>query len=94
MKLLSRSNGDTRLRIVLRKGHDGFIVAECTDIPGCLSQGRDQEEALRNIKDAIGDCLDAMLTDFIRPSQHDSASVRASDEREIRVTPSLELLPV
>src|SRR6185437_16897701 len=54
----------TLVRIVLRGIHmifhvtmepaeDGWIVAECPALPGCVSQGRDEEEALRNIKEAI-----------------------------------------
>lgn len=32
---------------------DGWIVAECLALPGCVSQGRDEQEALENIKEAI-----------------------------------------
>ncbi len=32
---------------------DGWIVVECPALPGCLSQGRDEREALSNIKEAI-----------------------------------------
>jgi len=30
-----------------------LIVAECPALPGCVSQGRDEQEALANIKEAI-----------------------------------------
>lgn len=46
------------LPVVLRPGEDGWIVAECPVIPGCISQGRDREEALGNIREAIELCLD------------------------------------
>lgn len=36
---------------------DGGYIAECTNIKGCLSQGETREEALKNIKDAIKECL-------------------------------------
>jgi predicted RNase H-like HicB family nuclease len=32
---------------------DGWFVAECPALPGCVSQGRTQQEALENIKEAI-----------------------------------------
>ncbi|HVR41222.1 MAG TPA: type II toxin-antitoxin system HicB family antitoxin [Thermoanaerobaculia bacterium] len=32
---------------------DGWLVAECPALPGCVSQGRDEKEALDNIKEAI-----------------------------------------
>jgi predicted RNase H-like HicB family nuclease len=35
-----------------------MIIAECPAIPGCVSQGRSDEEALANIKDAIVGCLE------------------------------------
>jgi predicted RNase H-like HicB family nuclease len=41
-----------KLKIVLEKGEDGFIVAHCA-LKGCWSQGRSEEEALRNIEEAI-----------------------------------------
>lgn len=32
---------------------DGWVVVECPALPGCVSQGRDEAEALENIKEAI-----------------------------------------
>jgi predicted RNase H-like HicB family nuclease len=46
------------LPVILKAGEDGFTVAECPVIPGCISQGRTRREALRNIRDAIELCLD------------------------------------
>jgi predicted RNase H-like HicB family nuclease len=39
--------------VELEKAEDGWIVAECPALPGCVSQGKDEEEALENIKEAI-----------------------------------------
>ena len=39
--------------ISLAQAEDGWIVAECPALPGCVSQGRDEKEALENIKEAI-----------------------------------------
>jgi predicted RNase H-like HicB family nuclease len=47
-----------RLPVVLRPGEDGWLVAECPVIPGCISQGRTREEALVNIREAIALCLE------------------------------------
>jgi predicted RNase H-like HicB family nuclease len=46
------------LPVILTPGEDGFLVAECPIIPGCISQGRTREEALRNIREAIELCLE------------------------------------
>lgn len=43
--------------VTLEQGEDGYIVAECPALPGCVSQGRTEEEALANIKDAINGIL-------------------------------------
>ena len=39
--------------VTLEQAEDGWIVAECPALPGCVSQGKDEEEALDNIKEAI-----------------------------------------
>lgn len=39
--------------VKLEKAEDGWIVAECPALPGCVSQGKDEKEALENIKEAI-----------------------------------------
>jgi len=39
--------------VTMEQAEDGWIVAECPALPGCVSQGKDEEEALANIKEAI-----------------------------------------
>ena len=39
--------------VVLKKDEDDWIVAECPALPGCVSQGKTEQEALVNIKEAI-----------------------------------------
>ncbi|MDE3089570.1 MAG: type II toxin-antitoxin system HicB family antitoxin [Chloroflexota bacterium] len=39
--------------VVVQPGEDGFYVAECPALPGCMSQGSTKKEALKNIKEAI-----------------------------------------
>ncbi|HEV7730864.1 MAG TPA: type II toxin-antitoxin system HicB family antitoxin [Candidatus Binatia bacterium] len=46
------------LPVVLRPGEDGFIIAECPLIPGCITQGRTRGEALENIREAIVLCIE------------------------------------
>ena len=33
--------------VTLTDAEDGWVVAECPALPGCVSQGRDQKEALK-----------------------------------------------
>ncbi len=46
------------LPVILTPGEDGYFVAECLVIPGCLSQGRTRDKALENIREAIELCLE------------------------------------
>lgn len=39
--------------VTLEKAEDGWFVVECPALPGCVSQGKDENEALENIKEAI-----------------------------------------
>jgi len=39
--------------VTLDKAEDGWVVVECPALPGCVSQGKDEQEALANIKEAI-----------------------------------------
>ena len=42
-----------KLKVVLKKGEDGYYVVTVPSLPGCISQGKTKEEALENIKEAI-----------------------------------------
>jgi predicted RNase H-like HicB family nuclease len=42
-----------RFLVTLEAGEDGWIVIDCPALPGCVSQGRTKQEALRNIGEAI-----------------------------------------
>jgi predicted RNase H-like HicB family nuclease len=44
--------------VTIDRDEDGVFVAECPAIPGCVSQGKTEAEALTNIQDAIRECLD------------------------------------
>ncbi len=40
-------------QVIIRPGEDGYWVAECPSLPGCVSQGKTRQESLLNIKEAI-----------------------------------------
>ena len=40
-------------QVLIYPGEDGYWVAECPSLPGCLSQGETREEAIRDIREAI-----------------------------------------
>jgi predicted RNase H-like HicB family nuclease len=39
--------------VTLTEAEDGWIVAECPALPGCVSQGKTEPEALENVKEAV-----------------------------------------
>ena len=40
-------------QVIIYPGEDGYFVAECPSLPGCVSQGKTREEAVGNIREAI-----------------------------------------
>jgi predicted RNase H-like HicB family nuclease len=49
-------------QVVIYPGEDGYWVAECPSLPGCVSQGKSREEAIANVKEAIEGYI-AVLTE-------------------------------
>ena len=49
---LVRVDGRFVLPVVLVNGEDGYVVATCPILPGCVSQGATREQALANIAEA------------------------------------------
>ena len=44
--------------VTISQDEDGVFVAECPAIPGCVSQGKTEEEAEKNTREAIRECLE------------------------------------
>lgn len=42
-----------KIKVILEQGEDGHFVACCPSLKSCWSQGRSEEEALTNIREAI-----------------------------------------
>ncbi len=53
--------------VTVERDEDGMYIVECPSIPGCVSQGNSEQEALENIKDAIRECL-AVRSDHGMPA--------------------------
>ncbi len=52
-------------QVLLYRDEDGYWVAECPSLPGCVSQGKTKEEALENIREAIQGYIRALQEDNI-----------------------------
>ena len=49
--------------VIIYRGEDGYWVAECPSLPGCVSQGKTKEEAIANIREAIEGYIAALEED-------------------------------
>jgi predicted RNase H-like HicB family nuclease len=47
-----------KLASSIARDEDGMWIVECPAIPGCVSQGKTQAEALENAREAIAACLE------------------------------------
>ena len=45
---------------MIEQDEDGIFTAECSFLPGCISQGKTRQEAVDNIKDAINGYLESI----------------------------------
>ncbi len=52
-------------QVIIYSGEDGYWVAECPSLPGCISQGRTREEAITNIREAIQGYVAALEEDHL-----------------------------
>ena len=58
-------------QVIIYPGEDGYWVIECPSLPGCISQGKTKEEAIKNIKDGIKIYIDALKEDNLPvPEEH------------------------
>ncbi len=47
-----------KLIITVSRDEDGVYIAECPSVPGCVSQGATEKEAVENAKMALEECLE------------------------------------
>jgi len=65
-------------QVLIYPGEDGFWVAECPSLPGCVSQGESRELAVTNIREAIEAYVLALQDDGLPvPEEHFDAVLLA-----------------
>jgi predicted RNase H-like HicB family nuclease len=65
-------------QVIIYSGEDGYFIAECPSLPGCISQGKTKEEAVSNIKEAIDGYIAALKEDNLPiPNENFDAMVVA-----------------
>jgi predicted RNase H-like HicB family nuclease len=50
-----------KLKVIIHEAEEGGYWAEVPAIPGCVTQGDNREELLRNLHEAIEGCLSVDL---------------------------------
>lgn len=65
-------------QVLIYPGEDGWWVAECPSLPGCVTQGETREAAIANIKEAIEGYVAALTEDGLPvPSEQFNALLLA-----------------
>ena len=77
------ASGKVYLNIVFRKAEiDGGYIAECLELPGCMSQGDTEDEAKENIVDAIEACISVLVGDCLKSNIINRATDFGNVERQ------------
>lgn len=71
-----------KLRISLSKGADGYVVAECPEVPGAVSQGKTEQEAIENIQDVVSTCFGMILRDWMSQARKNLSQSRQSTRNQ------------
>ncbi|MCL1976859.1 MAG: type II toxin-antitoxin system HicB family antitoxin [Candidatus Bathyarchaeota archaeon] len=50
-------------RVIIEQDEDGVLVARVPDLPGCATEGKNREELMANVKEAIEAYLEALKKD-------------------------------
>lgn len=45
-------------KVIIEQEEDGIFVADVPSVPGCYTQGKTYEEAIKNVKEVIELCLE------------------------------------
>jgi predicted RNase H-like HicB family nuclease len=97
-RAVSRRGGRLSLNCVVSEDPiDGGYIAECVDIPGCMSQGDTIQEANRNLADALSSCIAIMIEDALKAAARSQPCVARSDRdvlEQFTVRPLVEELCV
>jgi predicted RNase H-like HicB family nuclease len=65
--------------VILELQEEGGYTVRCLELPGAISQGETKEEALTNIKEAIGLILEVLSQEFASRSNAEILKVELAD---------------
>ena len=74
----TQKKGERMRQVVVYPGEDGYWVAECPSLFGCISQGKTKQETIINVKEAIEGYVASLEEDGLPvPEEHFEAIVVA-----------------
>jgi len=65
--------------VILEPQDEGSYTVRCLELPGAISEGETKEEALANIKEAIGLVLEVLSQDLMLCSNSEILKVELAD---------------
>ena len=65
--------------VILEPQDEGGYTVRCLELPGAISQGETKEEALANIKEAIGLVIEVLSHDLMVRSNAEILKVELAD---------------
>lgn len=65
--------------VILKPQDEGGFTVRCLELPGAISQGETKEEALANIKEAIGLVIEVFSQDLMVRSNAEILNVELAD---------------
>jgi predicted RNase H-like HicB family nuclease len=65
--------------VILEPQDEGGFTVRCLELPGAISQGETKEEALANIKEAIGLVIEVLSYDLADRSNAEILKVELAD---------------
>lgn len=65
-------------QVILYPGEDGWWIAECPSLPGCVSQGKTKQNAIENVREAIRGYIAALEEDglMVPEERHEAIIVQ------------------
>jgi predicted RNase H-like HicB family nuclease len=72
--IMAKPQAESKRKVLLYPGEDSYFVVEVPSLPGCISQGKNREEALANIEEAIALYIE-VLQDRGEPIPNDTVEV-------------------
>ncbi|MDO8646819.1 MAG: type II toxin-antitoxin system HicB family antitoxin [Candidatus Diapherotrites archaeon] len=59
--------------VILEKDEGGWFIADVPSLPGCHTQGKTKKEALNNIKEAMGLCVEEYKAKRAQLAEHEAS---------------------